>query len=95
MAWYSGTMIDDAEEKNHWLEKIDESEANAGDIMIVNSRKEYGMNGHVGILLEKYGGVETRMVYLDEKHGVSETIVGQGFGDLLNEKIVFARALKN
>lgn len=50
MGWYTQTMENDAKGAHQYLQAIDPSQAQAGDIVIVNTNDGFGQNGHTAIL---------------------------------------------
>ena len=62
MQWYTGSMTSDARGAKQYLCEISESEAQAGDVIIVNQGGGAGSNGHTGILTEKWNGYDTKII---------------------------------
>lgn len=60
--WYTKSMEEDAKGSQKYLKAIDESQAKAGDIVIVNTGDGSGSNGHTAILLEDWHGTDTRVI---------------------------------
>lgn len=60
--WYTPSMESDAKGDHKYLKEIDEKNAKAGDIVIVNKAGGNGSNGHTAILLEDWHGTDTRVI---------------------------------
>lgn len=94
MAWFTGSMASDAKGAHKYLKQINPSDANAGDIVIVNQGSGAGNNGHTAILLGKWQGKDTKII---EEGGdltghVNESTFGTSFSTLLDGgDVVLAR----
>lgn len=60
--WNTPAMESDAKGDHKYLKEIDEKQAKAGDIVIVNKNGGDGSNGHTAILLEDWHGTDTRVI---------------------------------
>ncbi|EOH86282.1 phage tail tip lysozyme [Enterococcus pallens] len=96
MQWYTGSMASDAKGSKQYLKQISESEAEAGDIVIVNLGAGLSDDGHTAILVEKWHGLETKII--EEGGGKDSVSYGQvntSFGYLLNGgDVTLARPIK-
>lgn len=96
MGWYTATMASDATGSHQWLKQISESDAKAGDVVIVNKGTGGGNDGHTAILLGKWQGKNTKII---EQGGtgdkVNESTFGTAFYSLLNGgNVTLARPIK-
>ncbi|MGM0282946.1 hypothetical protein IGK61_002559 [Enterococcus sp. AZ063] len=97
VGWFTGSMTSDARGSKQYLQEIPESEAKAGDIIIVNLGSGVGNDGHTAVLAEDWHGLSTKVI---EQGGMNNNGVGEGqvnlsFGYLLNGgDICFARPIK-
>lgn len=96
MGWYTGSMTSDARGAQQYLQEISPSEAQAGDVVIVNLGGGAGANGHTGILTENWKGKETKII---QEGGGSDCVAietfDRSFGSLLNGgDICLARPIK-
>lgn len=93
--WFTGSMWDDAKGKHQYLKEIDESEAKAGDIIIVGGSNSAGAAGHTGILEEKWHGESTKIINeggAGGSGGVNETTFSGSFeSSLAGKPKMFAR----
>lgn len=99
MSWYTGSMESDAKKEHKYLKEISENEAQAGDIVIVNTGSGSGDNGHTAFLEENWHGNKTKIVQQSGPTGVGkvrEGEYGSSFKSLLDDggKPVFARPIK-
>lgn len=107
MGWYTKSMEDDAKGDHKWLKEISESEAKAGDIVIVNTGNGAGSNGHTAILLDSWKADEpettnsTKVIQMGgaAHDGVNIHKFGESFLSLVNgtygaHTITFARPIK-
>lgn len=97
MQWFTGSMASDARGSHQYLKQISETEAKAGDIVIVNQGAGAGSNGHTGILTEKWRGKDTKIIQ-EGGNGDSVNIeaFGTSFMSLLDGgDVVLARPIKN
>lgn len=98
MAWFTQTMEDDSKGKHQYLTQIDENQAGAGDVVIVNTGDGSGANGHTAILEEKWKGDKTKIIQMGGipgAGGVNESTFKDSFLSLLSDgKPVFARPVK-
>lgn len=94
MQWFTGTMESDAKGSHKWLKQIDESEASAGDVVIVNSGAGAGNAGHTAILEEKWKGDSTKIIEMGGglEHVNERTFKAAFYG--LNGRRTFARPVK-
>jgi cell wall-associated NlpC family hydrolase len=93
MGWFTGSMTDDARGTKQYLQEIPESEAKAGDVIIVNMGAGVGNDGHTAFLTEDWHGNTTKII---EQGGYGSDSVHEGqvdtsFGYLLAGDICFAR----
>lgn len=95
-AWATPTMTADARGSKNYLQEIPESEAKAGDILIVNLGSGTGDSGHTAILLEAWHGYDTKIIEMGggSSGGVHESTVQYSFASLLSGDICLARAIK-
>ena len=96
MGWFTGTMASDAKGSHQYLKQISETDAKAGDIVIVNQGAGAGNNGHTAILLGKWQGKATKII---EQGGVgdkvNESTFGTAFYSLLSgSDVTLARPIK-
>jgi len=97
VGWFTGSMTSDARGSKQYLQEIPESEAKAGDIIIVNLGSGVGNDGHTAVLAKDWHGLSTKVI---EQGGMNTNGVGEGqvnlsFGYLLNGgDICFARPIK-
>ena len=97
MGWFTGSMASDAKGSHQYLKQINENEAKAGDIVIVNQGAGAGNNGHTAILLGKWQGKETKIIQEggDTSGHVNEGKFGTSFSILLDGgDVVLARPVK-
>lgn len=98
MGWFTGTMAADAKGPHHWLKQVDQKNAKAGDIIIVNQGNGAGDNGHTAILAENWHGYATKCINeggSGGSGGVNENTVQNNFGYLLNGgDVVLAEPIK-
>lgn len=95
VAWATPTMTSDARGAKQYLQEIPESEAKAGDIIVVNLGAGFGNDGHTAILAENWHGNTTKIVEMGGygADSVHEGQVNTSFGYLLAGDICFARAV--
>ncbi|HGF8081794.1 TPA: phage tail tip lysozyme [Enterococcus faecium] len=96
MQWYTGSMTSDARGAKQYLREISESEAQAGDVIIVNKGGGAGSNGHTGILTEKWKGYDTKII---QEGGNGDRVNIEAFGTSFTSlisggDICFARPVK-
>lgn len=77
MAWFTGSMASDARGEQQWFKEISESDAKAGDVVIVNQGAGAGSNGHTGILMEKWQGKATKII---QEGGNGDSVNIEAFG---------------
>lgn len=104
MGWFTQSMEEDAKGAHQWLKEISESEAKAGDIVIVNTGDGSGNNGHTAILEEDWKSAapknnNTKIIQeggQGGKGGVNEGTFKESFSGLIDGDftITFARAIK-
>lgn len=97
MGWFTGSMASDAKGSHQYLKQISESEAKAGDIVIVNQGVGAGNNGHTAILLGNWQGKDTKIIQEggDTSGHVNEGKFGTSFSTLLDGgDVVLARPVK-
>lgn len=96
MGWFTGTMASDARGSHQWLKSVDEKDAKAGDIVIVNKGGGAGANGHTAILAENWHGADTKIIQMGgAKSIVNEGTFGSSFSVLLSGgDVCLARAVK-
>lgn len=94
-AWATPSMTSDARGAKQYLQEIPESEAKAGDILVVNLGAGFGNDGHTSILAENWHGNTTKIIEMGgyEADSVHEGQVDTSFGYLLAGDICFARAI--
>ena len=94
-AWATPTMTSDARGLKQYLQEIPESEAKAGDILVVNLGAGFGNDGHTCILAENWHGNTTKIIEMGGygANAVHEGQVDTSFGYLLAGDICFARAV--
>ena len=83
-------------ENEQYLREISESEAQAGDVIIVNKGGGAGSNGHTGILTEKWKGYDTKII---QEGGNGDRVNIEAFGTSFTSlisggDICFARPVK-
>ncbi|MGK0607109.1 phage tail tip lysozyme [Enterococcus gilvus] len=96
MGWFTGSMTSDARDGHQWLKEVTESEAKAGDIVIVNVGSGVGHGGHTGILTEKWQGKATKII---QEGGNGDSVNIESFGNsftslLSGGDICLARPIK-
>ncbi len=98
MGWYTASMASDATGSHQWLKQISESDAKAGDVVIVNENSGAGNDDHTAILLGKWQGKATKIIEeggTGGSGGVNESTFGSAFSSLLNGgNITLARPIK-
>lgn len=96
MQWYTGAMAADAKGSKQWLEKVNDSDAKAGDIVIANVGSGTSDDGHTAILIEDYHGNDTQIIQSggEGDGSISRGTIGNSFGSLLRGEVIFAKALK-
>lgn len=96
MGWYTMSMENDAKGSQQYLKEVSESEATAGDVVIVNVGGGAGSNGHTGILAEKWTGNGTKIYQQGgSQSSVNNDAFGSSFTSLLNGgTVTFARPIK-
>lgn len=77
MGWYTGSMANDAKGAHKYFKQVTESEAQAGDVVIVNVGDGGGDGGHTGILTEKWKGKETKII---QEGGNGDSVNTEAFG---------------
>lgn len=94
-AWATPSMTSDARGSKQFLQEIPESEAKAGDILVVNLGAGFGNDGHTAILSENWHGNTTKIIEMGGygADSVHEGQVDTSFGYLLSGDICFARAV--
>ena len=95
VAWVTPSMTSDARGAKQYLQEIPESEAKAGDILVVNLGAGFGNDGHTAILAENWHGNTTKIIEMGGygADSVHEGQVDTSFGYLLAGDICFARAV--
>lgn len=95
VAWATPSMTSDAREPKQYLQEIPETEAKAGDIIVVNLGAGFGNDGHTAILAENWHGNTTKIIEMGGygTDSVHEGQVDTSFGYLLTGDICFARAV--
>lgn len=93
--WATPSMTTDARGSKQYLQEIPESEAKAGDIIVVNLGAGFGNDGHTAILAENYHGTETKIIEMGGygADSVHEGQIDTSFGYLLSGDICFARVV--
>ena len=89
-------MVCTARGLKQYLQEIQESEAKAGDIIVVNLGGGFGNDGHTAILAENYYGTATKIIEIGG-YGTDSVHIGQidtSFGYLLSGDVCFARAVE-
>ncbi|KZU69441.1 phage tail tip lysozyme [Lactiplantibacillus plantarum] len=97
MGWFTGTMASDAKGSHQYLKQISESDAKAGDIVIVNQGAGAGNNGHTAFITENWHGKNTKIIEEggDTTGHVNESTFGTAFYSLLNSgDVTLARPIK-
>lgn len=98
VGWFTGTMASDAKGANQWLKQIPESEAQAGDVVIVNQGSGVGNNGHTAIITEKWRGNDTKIIESGgdpSKGAIHESTFQYSFYGLISGgDLVLARPIK-
>lgn len=95
VAWATPSMTSDARGAKQYLQEIPESEAKAGDIIVVNLGGGFGNDGHTAILAENWHGKTTKIIEMGG-YGADSVHKGQvdtSFGYLLAGDVCFARAV--
>lgn len=95
VAWATPSMTSDARGAKQYLQEIPESEAKAGDIIVINLGAGFGNDGHTAILAENWHGKTTKIIEMGGygADSVHEGQVDTSFGYLLAGDICFARAV--
>lgn len=93
--WATPSMTSDARGTKQYLQEISESEAKAGDILVVNLGAGFGNDGHTCILAENWHGNTTKIIEMGGygADSVHEGQVDTSFGYLLSGDTCFARAV--
>lgn len=93
--WATPSMTTDARGAKQYLQEIQESDAKAGDIIVVNLGAGFGNDGHTAILAEDYHGTSTKIIEMGGygADSVHEGQIDTSFGYLLAGDICFARAV--
>lgn len=96
MGWYTGSMASDAKTSHQYFKQVSQSEAHAGDVVIVNVGAGVGGSGHTGILTEKWRGKDTKII---QEGGSGDRVnidaFGSSFMSLLDGgDVVLVRAIK-
>lgn len=98
VGWFTGSMASDAKGAHQWLKQIPESEAEAGDVVIVNQGSGVGNAGHTAIITEKWRGNDTKIIESGgdpTKGAIHESTFQYSFMSLLNGgDLVLARPIK-
>lgn len=86
VGWYTGSMTADARGAKNWLQEINQADAKAGDIVIVNQGSGAGNDGHTAILTENWNGYNTKIIEMGgaNSNGVGYGVISTSFGWLLN-----------
>lgn len=86
VGWYTGSMTADARGAKNWLQEINQVDAKAGDIVIVNQGSGAGNDGHTAILTENWNGYNTKIIEMGgaNSNGVGYGVISTSFGWLLN-----------
>lgn len=77
MGWFTGSMASDAKGPHKYFKQIAESEAQAGDVVIVNVGAGGGDGGHTGLITEKWKGKETKII---QEGGNGDSVNIEAFG---------------
>lgn len=95
VAWATPSMTSDARGAKQYLQEIPETEAKAGDMIVVNLGAGFGNDGHTAILAENWHGNTTKIIEMGGygADSVHEGQVDTSFGYLLAGDICFARAV--
>lgn len=95
-AWATPSMAADAKGSKQFLQQIQDSEAKAGDVIVVNMGSGFGNDGHTAILIEDYHGTTTKIIEMGGygADSVHEGQIDTSFGYLLSGDICFARPIK-
>ena len=96
MGWFTGSMEADAKGDHKYLKEIDKSDAQPGDVVIVNTGSGAGNLGHTAILESKWSGNSTKII---EQGGVGDSVnegtFGTSFLNLLSGgSVTIARPIK-
>ncbi|MCT3019907.1 CHAP domain-containing protein [Pediococcus pentosaceus] len=96
MGWFTGSMESDAKGDHKYLKEIDKSDAEPGDVVIVNTGSGAGNLGHTAILESKWTGNSTKII---EQGGVGDSVnegtFGSSFASLLSGgSVTVARPIK-
>ena len=93
--WATPSMTSDSRGTKQYLQEISESEAKAGDILVVNLGAGFGNDGHTCILAENWHGNTTKIIEMGGygADSVHEGQVDTSFGYLLSGDTCFARAV--
>lgn len=96
MGWFTGTMASDARGTHQWFNEVAESEADAGDVVIVNVGGGSGSSGHTAIIAEKWHGNDTKIIQMGGNGSITnEDTFRNSFLSLLGSgDVCFARAIK-
>lgn len=94
--WATPSMTSDARGSQQCLQEIPESEAKAGDIIVVNLGAGLGNDGHTALLTEDYHGTSTKIIEMGGygADSVHEGQIDTSFGYLLAGDICFARVVE-
>lgn len=84
--WYTGSMASDARGAHQYFNEVTQSQAKAGDIIIVNQGSGAGNDGHTAVLAEDWHGYSTSIVEMGgmQSGGAGVGRVDWSFGYLLN-----------
>lgn len=95
-AWATPSMASDARGSKQYLQEISESEAKAGDVIVVNMGSGFGNDGHTAVLIEDWHGTSTKIIEMGGygADSVHEGQVDTSFGYLLSGDVCLARPIK-
>lgn len=102
MAWFTGTMAQDAKGPHKWFKQIDPKDAKPGDVIIVNEGSGVGGNGHTAIITENWHGYDTKCINeggddetVFHHDGVCEDTIQRQFGSMVQQgDVTIARPVK-
>ena len=95
--WATTAMQADANGDQTYLKKVSDSNAKAGDVIVVNLGSGDGSNGHTAILEEDYHGDDTKIIQEGggSDQGVNESTIGNSFYPTLRGgTVTFAEPIK-
>lgn len=93
--FFTAPMEQDAKHGHHYLKKIKAKDIRPGDVVIANTKKGVGNDGHAAIVDSKYDGNDTQIIEMggDSNGHVHRSTLGYSLSrKLLKGRITYARA---